>query len=182
MLGSAVKQVGKMNSMINGFLDVGRLEAGKIYIDKTRFDMAILVREMEEETVPGINTHKIIFTPVITTFVEADKDKIGQVITNLVSNAVKYSSAGTTITVACISQENYALVSIKDEGMGISTMDKEKLFDRFYRVETTAMRNINGFGIGLYLCKEIIERHLGTIGVESEIGKGSTFWFRIPVA
>ncbi|QPH38915.1 ATP-binding protein [Pedobacter endophyticus] len=182
MLGSAVKQVGKMNSMINGFLDVGRLEAGKIYIDKTRFDMAILVGEMEEETVPGINTHKIIFTPVITTFVEADKDKIGQVITNLVSNAVKYSSAGTTITVACITQENYALVSIKDEGMGISILDKEKLFDRFYRVETTAMRNINGFGIGLYLCKEIIERHHGTIGVESEIGKGSTFWFKIPVA
>lgn len=87
----ASKQIGKMTSMVNGFLNVSRLEAGKIYIDKQRFDMAELLKEAGEESLATISTHQVIFAPVETTFVDADRDKIGQVITNLISNAVKYS-------------------------------------------------------------------------------------------
>jgi signal transduction histidine kinase len=77
--------------------------------------------------------------------------------------------------------EGYAVVSVRDEGMGISQKDRDKLFDRFYRVESKEMKSISGFGIGLYLCAEIISRHNGKIWAESELGKGSTFYFTIPI-
>ncbi|WP_053058293.1 ATP-binding protein [Pedobacter sp. BMA] len=175
------KQVSKMTTMINGFLNVSRLEAGKIHIDKHRFDMKDLVKEIEEETIPANTTHHIIFEPVLTTWVEGDRDKIGQVITNLISNALKYSAPDTTIRIACVAEEGCARVSVNDEGMGIAEKDLEKLFDRYYRVEGNNTAGISGFGIGLYLCSEIIQRHHGRIWVKSIPQKGSTFFFSIPV-
>lgn len=180
ILGKGRKQVSKMTTMINGFLNVSRLEAGKIHIDKQRFDMKDLVKEIEEETIPANTTHHIIFDPVLTTWVEGDRDKIGQVITNFISNALKYSLPGTTIQIACVAGEGCAKVSVRDEGMGIAEKDLEKLFDRYYRVEGNHTVGISGFGIGLYLCSEIIQRHQGKIWVESIPQIGSTFLFSIP--
>lgn len=182
MLDNSDKQVKKMTAMINGFLNVSRLEAGQIYIDKQHFDLAVLVKEMEEEILPLYDKHNIIFAPVVTTFVDADRDKIGQVISNVISNAVKYSAQGTSIHVACLTVNGHAEVSVKDQGMGIKPNDRAKLFERFYRVDSEHTKTIGGFGIGLYLCKEIIERHKGKIWVDSEIGKGSIFWFTLPVS
>ncbi|WP_345954591.1 PAS domain-containing sensor histidine kinase [Mucilaginibacter sp. PAMB04168] len=181
MLARAHKQLGKMTTLINGFLNVSRLEAGKIYIDKKRFDMAILIKEVEENIVPESSSHKIIFAPVEETWVYVDKDKIEQVINNFISNATKYSPPKTTIQIVCVTKGNYAHISVTDDGIGISGPDKEKLFDRFYRVEGQETKSISGFGIGLYICKEIIERHNGLIGVESIPGQGSTFWFTLPI-
>lgn len=174
------KQVSKMTTMINGFLNVSRLEAGKIHIDKQRFDMKDLVKEIEEETIPANTTHHIIFEPVLTTWVEGDRDKIGQVITNFISNAMKYSARDTTILITCVAWENCAKVSVRDEGMGIAEKDQGKLFERYYRVEGKDMAGVSGFGIGLYLCSEIIQRHRGNIWVESIPKKGSTFSFSVP--
>jgi PAS domain S-box-containing protein len=182
MLESADKQVKKMTTIINGFLNVGRLEAGRLYIDKKQFDLALLVKEIQEEIAPPIITHNVLFEPILTTFVDADRDKIGQVITNLISNAVKYSPQGSLINVACLNVNGFAEVSVKDHGIGIKPIDREKLFNRFYRVESDKMKDIVGFGIGLYLCKEIVERHRGNIHVDSAIGQGSTFWFTLPLA
>jgi PAS domain S-box-containing protein len=181
-LHKSVTQVKKMTTMINGFLNVSRLESGKINIDKQYFDMATLVKEIEEESILTNTSHNVVFSPVLPTFVDADRDKIGHVINNLLSNAVKYSPLGTTIKVACITINGQALVSVEDEGMGIDQNDMDRLFDRFYRVEANSMRSISGFGIGLYLSAEIVERHGGKISVESELGKGSTFWFTLPVS
>jgi PAS domain S-box-containing protein len=181
MLERAGIQLGKMTTLINGFLNVARLEAGKIHIEKKELDMAVLVKEIENDVLAEVNSHKIIFEPIGETWVNVDKDKIEQVINNLISNAIKYSPPQTTIQIACVTQVNYAHVSVKDEGLGIRQQDQQKLFDRFYRVEDQGNKSISGFGIGLYICKEIIERHDGTIGVESEPGKGSTFWFTLPV-
>ncbi|MEJ7559443.1 MAG: ATP-binding protein [Pedobacter sp.] len=174
-------QIGKMTTMINGFLNVSRLESGKIHIDHKLFDLAQLVKETEEESLNTISSHKIIFAPVETTMVNADRDKIGQVINNLISNAVKYSVAGTTIYVACVTVGTRALISVRDEGMGIKPQDASKIFERYYRVEGTQMFSISGFGIGLYLCAEIIHRHEGEIWVDSDFGRGSTFSFSLPV-
>ncbi|MEB0276994.1 MULTISPECIES: ATP-binding protein [unclassified Mucilaginibacter] len=171
-------QVNKMTTMINGFLNVSRLESGKIHISIQRFDMAGLVKEVEDESIATIASHKVIFSPVDELFVNADRDKIGQVINNLISNAVKYSPQGSTIHVACQVADKRARVCVKDEGMGISAKDIDKLFDRYYRVNNNT--NISGFGIGLYLSAEIINRHKGKIWANSEIGKGSTFCFSIP--
>ena len=179
-LDRSAKQIGKMTTMINGFLNVSRLEAGKIYIDTQIFDMATLVKESEAESLASITSHRIIYAPVEETIVKADMDKIGQVIQNLISNAVKYSLPDTRIRVACENIDGQAIVCVQDEGLGIKPRDREQLFDRFYRVESDETKSIGGFGIGLYLCAEIIRRHNGKIWVESEPGKGSTFFFSIP--
>jgi signal transduction histidine kinase len=113
--------------------------------------------------------------------VHADQEKINVVISNLISNAIKYSPLEKKIHIQCDLQENNALVSVKDEGMGIATADLEKLFERYFRVKNNQTRQISGFGIGLYLSYEIIERHHGKIWAESEIGKGATFYFSIPL-
>jgi PAS domain S-box-containing protein len=180
-LEQADKQVRKMNTMINGFLNVSRLENGKILIDKQYFDMASLVKEMEEEAISTITSHNVVFAPVAPTMVFADRDKIGQVISNFLSNAVKYSPLGTNIQVSCITVGNIAHISVKDQGLGIKPDHLDKLFERYYRVQDNSLGTIAGFGIGLYLCAEIIQRHEGKIGVESEVGKGSTFYFTLPI-
>lgn len=175
-------QVRKMTAMINGFLNVSRLESGKIHIDRQLFDLATLVKEVEEESIATISSHKVIFAPVELTMVKADRDKIGQVINNLISNAVKYSPSNTTIHVSCVSKNGHAEFCVKDQGMGIKKEDQSKLFDRYYRVKGDHMKSISGFGIGLYLCAEIISHHKGKIWVNSEFGQGSTFCFSIPVS
>ncbi|WP_316804321.1 PAS domain S-box protein [Pedobacter nototheniae] len=178
----AETQAKKMTKMINGFLNISRLESGKISIDIEQFDMASLLAELEHEVKMTHATHEIIFAPVEKTFVNADVDKIGHVINNLISNAVKYSSAGTSIYIACIQKDGYAVVSVKDEGIGIGTKHTALLFDRYYRVEEVSTKYIAGFGIGLYLSAEIIARHQGEIWVESELGTGSTFYFTLKLA
>jgi PAS domain S-box-containing protein len=180
-LDKANKQVAKMTTIINGFLNVSRLESGKIYIDRRVFDMAGLVIEAEEDFLATIATHKVVFAPVAETLVNADRDKIGQVINNFISNAIKYSPPDTTIQVTCVTKDGKVQVSVQDEGDGIGEEDQEKLFERYYRVKTDQNKSIAGFGIGLYLCKEIIDRHKGQIGVRSKVGAGSIFWFTLPV-
>jgi PAS domain S-box-containing protein len=174
-------QVKKMVTMINGFLNMKRLESGKIPLYKQRFDLAELIQETEEESVATISSHKILFEPIDAIYVEADRDKIGQVISNLISNAVKYSDAGTPIRLTCINSGERVRIGVHDQGRGVSKDDQVKLFDRFYRVENKEMETINGFGIGLYLCDEIIKRHDGKIWIESEVGAGANFYFDLPV-
>jgi signal transduction histidine kinase len=104
-----------------------------------------------------------------------------QVLVNLLSNAAKYSGKEKPIEITCTQEEMMATVSIRDQGMGIAAKDIEKLFLPHYRAETKETEKITGFGIGLYLCSEIIQRHAGKIWVESQPGQGSTFKFTIPV-
>lgn len=174
-------QINKMTAMINGFLNVSRLESGKIHIDRQLFDLARLVREAEEEAMATVNSHMLVFAPVQSVEVNADRDKIGHVIHNLISNAVKYSPSGSSIRISCTSDGEFAYVSVKDQGKGIKPEDAVHIFDRYYRVESEDTHSISGFGIGLYLCSEIISRHLGHISVKSEIGAGSEFTFSLPL-
>jgi two-component system sensor histidine kinase VicK len=181
MLERAGKQLSKMTRMINGFLNVSRLESGRIQIDHSPFDLALLMREVQEETLATIFSHAFEFEPAAEIWVNADRDKISQVFTNLISNAVKYSPAGSTVYIACQTIDNKAQISVRDEGMGISDADLPRLFERYYRVKEAVINHISGFGIGLYLCSELIKRHGGDIWAESETGKGSTFYFTLPI-
>ncbi|GAC1300597.1 MAG: hypothetical protein NVSMB24_01540 [Mucilaginibacter sp.] len=174
-------QVRRMGTMINGFLNVSRLESGKILLDKHDFMLDELVQAMTEEirqTVPGHILECIIEKPIT---VYADQDKIGSVIINLLSNAVKYSTKGKTITISCCVAGNMAQVSVHDEGIGIKPEDMDKLFERYFRADSPQTKYISGFGIGLYLSAEIIQRHNGKIWAKSEVNKGSTFYFTLPL-
>lgn len=180
-LSKVEKQVKKMLNMINGLLNLSGAEAGKIHLNKQMFPMDDLIREVIDETLFITATHQIIMTPCEGIRVNADRDKIEQVIVNLLSNAAKYSGKEIPIKVSCRLDENKVTVSVRDHGMGIAPQDIEKLFLPHYRVESKATERIAGFGIGLYLCSEIIHRHRGKIWVESELGKGSTFNFTLPL-
>lgn len=178
-LDKAGKQVSKMSSMINGFLNISRLESGKILLDKHIFRLDELVESNIEETRLTGSGHTISYPLMEEITVFADQDKIGNVISNILSNAVKYAPNNKNIEVNCTVVDDMAQISVRDEGMGIEKEDLDKLFERYYRVENS--HTIAGFGIGLYLSAEIIERHNGKIWVESELGKGSTFYFTLPL-
>ncbi|OOQ61601.1 PAS domain-containing sensor histidine kinase [Mucilaginibacter pedocola] len=181
MLDRAGVQLGKMTRMINGFLNVSRLESGRIQIDHEVFDIAALMKEVEDEAKASILTHSIEFESQTGLTVNADREKISQVFNNLLSNAVKYSPSGSPIRVDAKLSGNWVEIAMHDEGAGISKDDLPRLFERYYRVKEAEANHIAGFGIGLYLCSEIVKLHGGKIWAESEPGKGSTFYFALPV-
>jgi PAS domain S-box-containing protein len=181
LLDRTTRQISKMTAIINSFLNIARIDAGKVAIERRLFDVVEVVRAAGEEAVNSFTTHRFRFEPVEPALVNADYDKINLVIENFISNAVKYSQAGTEIQMVCVHDGTKVKVSVLDQGMGLTAADQDKIFKRFYRVENENTKFIAGFGIGLYICKEIIERHKGVIGVESKIGEGSTFWFELPV-
>lgn len=174
-------QVNKMTILINDFLNVSRFESGKIFLNKEDFMLDNLTHELIEDAKLMISSHKIIHDCPITVPINADREKIGAVISNLLSNAVKYSPHGKTIEIQCKTLGNQAVMSFRDEGIGVNANDIAKLFDRYYRVENKLTKTISGFGIGLYLSAEIIQRHAGKIWVESIPGKGSIFYFSLPL-
>ncbi len=178
----SIAQVKKMTSTINGFLNAARLGSGKIQLHKQKFLLNDLISESINDALLSQETHFFHYPPCREVEVEADRDKIGNVVSNLLSNAVKYSPGADQVEVNCMIENGQAKVCVTDRGMGITPEDQEKLFDRFFRVQSMATRHISGHGIGLYLCAEIIQAHGGHIGVLSQPGEGSTFWFSLPVA
>ena len=170
-----------MASLIYGFLDLSRLEAGRLQVKPQVFDINKLVADMINEANLVNYNHKIVFKPIAYTTVNADIDRIGQVISNFLGNAMKYSPSGSDITVTVKTADGQAVVSVADKGIGIKPKDQEKVFQRFYRADNDQIRTVSGFGIGLYLASEIIQRHKGKIWVESDGESGSTFYFSLPL-
>ena len=178
----STRQVRNMTAMINSFLNISRLDSGRMLLEKTTFDLGILFDELEEETLSSVHTHQIVFEKGESLMVIADREKISQVIQNLVGNAVKYSPMNTAITISFTSIVNEkVIITVKDEGMGISEEDQVQIFERYYRIKNPQLGSIAGFGIGLYLCKEIAELHQAKISVQSAIDKGSVFALELPL-
>ncbi|MGJ1386846.1 ATP-binding protein [Sphingobacterium spiritivorum] len=182
ILDRSKSQVSKMNSMISGFLNVSRFEDGNLYLEKQSFEINDMISEIISDVSLTHSAHRIEFEPTQSVVLYADRDKLGQVVNNLLSNAIKYAPQSKDIFVKCALNSGNLLVSVKDRGLGIQQEELERLFTRFYRIENKQTKTISGFGIGLYLCAEIIKRHNGRIWAESEEGKGSVFHFTIPVA
>lgn len=182
ILDKAVRQTKRMTGLINGFLNVSRLESGKLVIDKENFDLSKLIAEQVSDIRLAVSSHSFTIDSCDSMMVYADREKVGSVISNLLSNAVKYSPRAHSVSVTCAITGKEALISVKDEGMGIKPQDLPKLFDRYYRVESEHTRHISGFGVGLYLGAEIVKQHGGRIWAESEKGVGSTFHFTLPLA
>lgn len=178
---NANRQVKRMTNMISGFLNISRLEAGHLPLDKRPFDLDQLINEILVDTRLTVNSHSFDLKNCDHIIVNADRDKIGLVILNLISNAVKYSPKERHIAIRCKADGEKVVVSVTDEGIGIKSEEIGRIFERYYRVDTEHTKHISGFGVGLYLSAEIIKRHGGMIGVESESGKGSTFYFSLPL-
>lgn len=166
--------------MIGDFLNLARLEDGKVELHKEVFDLQPLIEEVVYDAYFITSVHTIRQSDLHVN-VYADRDKIGQVLNNLLTNAIKYSTSGSTILIGCEEADGKVKISITDEGIGISLENQQKLFDRFYRVKSEHISTISGFGVGLYLASEILKFHESEIFVESKLGVGSTFYFSLPV-
>jgi PAS domain S-box-containing protein len=180
-LARANTQTKRMIKLINGFLNVSRLESGKLEIKKQNFNLSALIEsEIEEiKLTAGNYDFTLLIEKAIMVF--ADKEKIASVITNLLTNAVKYSLKDKKITVRCASKNGHAVVSVQDKGIGINATDLPRIFDRYFRAEGEHINQVSGFGVGLYLSAEVIRHHGGQIWAESEVGHGSTFYFTLPL-
>ncbi len=175
-------QIDKMQLLIADLLDVTKIEAGKLRMEKQKFLLDDLVHETVDAMRLITETHTISLEGKPNAIVVADRERIGQVITNLIDNAIKYSPESKIVRVDCSSNERQVKVSVTDYGLGISKKDQQKLFRRFFRVQQVASTTVYpGLGLGLYICAEIVHRSGGKLTVSSESGKGSTFTITLPL-
>jgi PAS domain S-box-containing protein len=176
------KQVLVLSKLIAELLDLSRIKAGSLELLKEKFDLAELITEIIDE-IKLINPgHTIDFTKDGSVSVFADRQRISQVLINFLTNAIKYAPNSEMIQVRTIKNDIEVSVVVQDYGIGISKADQQKIFERFYRAEGASEKTFPGFGIGLFIAAEIISRHGGNIGVDSEPGKGSSFYFSLPLA
>ncbi|OIJ12302.1 hypothetical protein BKP35_10885 [Anaerobacillus arseniciselenatis] len=176
------KEAKRLTSLINDFLDVQRMEAGKHIYEKKSLDVMTLAKDVVESFKLQSPLHKfIIENTAKNTIVLADLDKMNQMLMNLISNAVKYSPDGGNVTLTFKNKEKQLLMEIKDEGLGIPKDVRTQIFTKFYRIDNSDRRQIGGTGLGLAICKEIVKAHEGEIYFTSEIAKGSTFTIELPV-
>ncbi|RZL40131.1 MAG: hypothetical protein EOP00_27035, partial [Pedobacter sp.] len=178
----AAVQLKRMNEMINSFLNVSRLESGQIHIEKTVFNFTVLVANLIEELKFSSAGYELLLTCNNEYLIYADKEKIISVVTNLLTNAMKYSPIGGKIEINCVDKDGQLVFSVKDNGIGIAPHHLARIFERYYRVDRKETKNISGFGIGLYLSAELISLHGGNIWAESKLGEGSTFVVTLPVS
>ncbi len=169
-----------LNNLLEDFLSMGKLDEGKIGIHLHEFDLAELIRDTIEEMNPALKSgQKVIFTCKDSYAITSDKNLIRNVLFNLLSNAIKFSEPSRPIHVTCVCKKNVAEVAVRDEGMGISKEDQEHLFSSFFRGKNVI--NIQGTGLGLHIVRRYIDLLKGSIKVESELGRGTTITFTIPV-
>jgi signal transduction histidine kinase len=177
------QQASRLNTLITNLLDVSRIEMGQLTLDRATLELGALVQRIVEETRPTLMQHTIALMPAVEPLlIEGDALRLEQVFQNLLSNAIKYSPEGGQVTVQVERQGSMAGVQIADQGIGIPAEVLPRLFQRFYRVESAAARQISGTGIGLYVVNEIVTLHSGKVTVTSEEGRGSVFTIWLPLA
>lgn len=175
------KQINKMSRLISDLLDVPKINSGKLSLHKEEFSVSQLIEEVVEQINYISSAYHISISKATAATIYGDRERIGQVISNLLTNAVKYSPLLKKVIVESSDVDGKVMISVTDYGIGISLKDQDKIFDRFYRVDGQNEKTYPGFGIGLFIASEIIERHHGKIGVKSELGKGAVFYFSLPV-
>ncbi|MDB5129900.1 PAS domain S-box protein [Mucilaginibacter sp.] len=177
----ALSQINKLSGLISDLLDVSKIEAGKLPFTYAAFNLPQLIEEVVDLMQYSTKSHRIIICSDISDLlVNADRQRLEQVIINLISNAIKYSPQADHVNISVSRQNDKAVVAVQDFGIGIKKEQHDRIFSRFYRVDDVAS-HISGLGIGLYISNEIITRHQGKFSVDSETGKGSTFKFEIPL-
>lgn len=182
-LNTIENQVNKLNNLIGDLLDISRMEDGNLPLVRRPFSLIKLVTETIEDIKASEDTHEIKFILSCDEDVEvnADKERITQVLNNLLTNAIKYSPNSKIINVELGLDNNQVIVSVEDFGIGMNQEELLRIFERFYRVSGEDEATFPGFGIGLFIVNDILTRHNGHIWVESEKQKGSKFYFSLPL-
>jgi PAS domain S-box-containing protein len=179
-----VDEAERLNRIVNEILLANQLDAGRLDLVEEPFDPGDLVQRVVESArehgPPGIRFETT--TPDGVPHVAADRDRVRQVLVNLVENAIKYSPDGGLVQVGVQSAEGAVCFHVRDEGLGIPADEQARIFEKFYRLDPEMTRGIGGTGLGLYICSELLERMDGRIWVESQEGVGSTFSFDLPAA
>ncbi|MBK0380629.1 PAS domain S-box protein [Mucilaginibacter segetis] len=176
----AGKQLDRLEKLIADLLDVSKINAGKMVYNTEAFNFDEALAEAVESVQHITDDHRIIVHANANVSFKGDKLRVEQVINNFLTNAIKYSPDADQIIIRSFVQENNIIVSVQDFGIGIAGENLNDLFERFYRVDNTAMR-FQGLGLGLFIAAEIIKRHNGSFWIESKPGEGSTFYFLLPI-
>lgn len=174
------EQIFRLEKLIMDLLDVTKINAGKMNYNMETFNFQEMMASCVESMQHTSLNHDLIFAEHCDVAYFGDRIRLEQVVHNFLSNAVKYSPKGEKIIIECKIQQENIIVSIQDFGIGIAKENLSKLFDRYYRVDNTAMR-FDGLGLGLFISSEILKRHQGSFWIESTEGKGSTFYFGLPL-
>ncbi|MVN21616.1 CheR family methyltransferase [Mucilaginibacter arboris] len=175
----ANQQTGKLADLVKDLLDVTKIQSGSLVLDKFRFPIVGFVRECCEQISDKSGDYEIIIHGSEDLMVYADRNRTEQVMTNLITNAIKYAPGSNIMKIAITKEIGSVKITVTDFGIGVAKEKIPFLFDRFFRAEEVT-KNYAGLGLGLYISAEIVKRHHGEIGVESEPGKGSSFWFTLP--
>jgi signal transduction histidine kinase len=174
----------RLSRLITDLLDLARIQAGRVAMTFGPVDLADLLTEVVEANRARAPERQILLEDVSgVPVVHGDYDKLRMALNNLVENGMKYSPPGGTITLGGSRDAQQALLWVRDQGVGVPLEERERIFERFHRVDTRLSRETPGVGMGLYICRVIVEAHRGQVWVESEgAGRGSTFFICLPLA
>ncbi|HSW97726.1 MAG TPA: HAMP domain-containing sensor histidine kinase [Candidatus Saccharimonadales bacterium] len=167
----------RLTILVDDLLDISRIEKGKLLIEKKRINLSRLIKQVVTRMQEISPHHSITYAFSKNIFIVVDELRIKQVLINLLANAVKHSGKKTRITISLHETKENIIVAVKDQGIGIDPKEQPRIFDMFYQVQNYFTK---GFGLGLYISKEIMQQHNGKIWVESKKGKGATFYFSLP--
>jgi signal transduction histidine kinase len=184
LLDRAAAQMRRIERLVDDMVDVSRIGAGRLEIRRQRCDLAAIVRNSVDEQRLSAPDRQIVLTGADTAVpIDADPDRIAQVVTNYLTNALKYAYGERPIQVGLASDVDAARVWVGDEGPGLTAEEGERVWEVFYRVAGVEHRHGSsvGLGMGLHICRTIVEQHGGRVGVESVPSVGATFWFTLPL-
>ncbi|HEX4374857.1 MAG TPA: ATP-binding protein [Puia sp.] len=174
------EQIDRLNNLISNLLDTSKISEGKLMLHLQNFDINELIREQVEELQRVSDKHQLKFNPSKLKLINADRERIAQVLTNLIFNAIRYSPNGGEVNISTEKIDDGIKVSVKDNGIGVPAALVKNVFERFFRINNPQIQNYPGMGLGLYISAGIIERHGGSIFCESKENEGSLFYFTLP--
>jgi len=179
LIESSARSTTRINTLVNDLLNMHSYNQEQLHLEKTTFTIAEMLKLCcNHVRIEG--KHELIIAGDLNLTIHADEHRIDQVVINFVNNAVKYAPESKKIHLMVLKENGFAKIAVKDFGPGIPADQQPHLFDRYWRADHSGA-SYTGLGLGLYICAEIVKRHQGKIGVDSEPGQGSTFWFTIPL-
>jgi signal transduction histidine kinase len=178
----AETEVDRLSRLVKDLLDLAKIEAGRMQLYYANVSVDTIIKRSMASVGQFAERHKVTLeTSVSRVVMEADCDRLVQVLVNLLTNAIKFSESGSSVSIQVdATDKDSVTIAVVDSGRGVPQAKLQAIFEPYRQVEGSDEREKEGTGLGLPICKNIVEQHGGTLGVSSEEGKGSTFWFKIP--